>query len=298
MGDSTDHAAGNDGKPQPSLQQERQHQHQHPQRDARLAHLCVFGTSLPSDTVVALHKFMMKYINYPHVEFEGSLGMICRDQARLNIGVMGTTPIKHDCFPGTSFVSGIQGMQFKRLNEELNKWASAVQGGPVSLSYTRTREIDHFHADRVRVSVDTQTKKPLRAVRKQRIESLDIHVPSCQYDVRLSASSEQPCGFPTTDCTMVRVKDRISYTFSIWSLDITSIQSHRVSNGVQDEKSSTTHELELEIADTALIVQLASDGRHGELLEICNAWLNNLYMLSKTCNSPSPQHIKKRPRNG
>lgn len=68
MGDSTDHAAGNDGKPQPSLQQERQHQHQHPQRDARLAHLCVFGTSLPSDTVVALHKFMMKYINYPHVE--------------------------------------------------------------------------------------------------------------------------------------------------------------------------------------------------------------------------------------
>eukprot|EP00474_Spongospora_subterranea_P004177 CRZ04635.1 hypothetical protein [Spongospora subterranea] len=131
--------------------------------------------------------------NNHDLQFEGKVGLICNKNSRLNLGVMGTTPLRSGYFetlPDVSlnFVPGVSEEQFQRLLRILTQWSNAehVRYG---IKYRHSVELDHFHEDRVRTSINEKTQQPLRHVKKSSLGHLDIHVPSSQYDIRFSANT-------------------------------------------------------------------------------------------------------------
>ena len=65
------------------------------------------------------------------------------------------------------------------------------------VSYRRARECDRFYPaeqGRIRVSVDWETGKVLPAgiVKKERLGDLNIHLPGCPFDFRISVNVETP----------------------------------------------------------------------------------------------------------
>eukprot|EP00474_Spongospora_subterranea_P004182 CRZ04640.1 hypothetical protein [Spongospora subterranea] len=160
-------------------------------RPVNRLNLC--GLSLHSDTILSIHRFLSTYIVHPYIEFEGKVGLICNKNSRLNLGVMGTTPLRSGYFetlPDVSlnFVPGVSEEQFQRLLRILTQWSNAehVRYG---IKYRHSVELDHFHEDRVRTSINEKTQQPLRHVKKSSLGHLDIHVPSSQYDIRFSANT-------------------------------------------------------------------------------------------------------------
>jgi hypothetical protein len=155
------------------------------------------------------------------------------------------------------------------------RWLAWVQGKKVT--YAHFREVDMFYPGQVRVTLD-EAGNEKRIIRKKRISDINFHSPQSIIDFRISASTYPPT-FPfriplhSSDCVRrVRVraacswtkreehverphtrpsherqKERISYRFELFSFDLTKVEK------LDRQGTSTTYEMELELADMALV---------------------------------------------
>jgi len=161
-----------------------------------------------------------------------------------------------------AFWSGI-----KRALESNPRWQGVMQ----------TSTVDHILSSNTRLT-RCQTTGDATAVRKTRVMSLDIEVPDCPLDVRLSISTEVPMGQwpagvqlpPSLAATastksLVRAKRRDSYLHNGWRFDLTRVERAASDNADSDE--AEVYEVELEM-DPMLLLKKPVDqlARHGLLL--------------------------------
>lgn len=100
----------------------------------------------------------------------------------------------------------------------------------------------------------------------RRVQDIDIHSP-----VRLLTPSEQ--AVPHEPATITRVKDRISYSHQLFTIDLT-----QVSNPARPAQLEM-HELEIEFKDARVLLKEAkkeAEGRENQYLEMVTAFLNNI----------------------
>lgn len=132
--------------------------------------------------------------------------------------------------------------------------------GRVQVQYAHRREIDRFielppelqaripgcmrsrlgsraRSVRVRLTYDQKTKEVLGKIIKARVADIDLHLPSCPMDCRLSVNLEMDWDGPAqeleqlaasqTDRQPDRNKDRLSYTHGPYQIDLTQVtQQH------------------------------------------------------------------------
>lgn len=151
-------------------------------------------------------------------------------------------------------------MHHKAFNDFLNQVVIQTDprsgNGRVQVQYAHRREIDKFidlptelHARlpgcmrsrlgtrarnvRVRVTYDQKTKEVLATIIKARVADIDIHLPSCPMDCRLSVNLEMDWEDPVSELEQLaasqterqpdRNKDRLSYTHGPYQIDLTQV---------------------------------------------------------------------------
>eukprot|EP00485_Elphidium_margaritaceum_P019450 CAMPEP_0202725902 /NCGR_PEP_ID=MMETSP1385-20130828/184335_1 /ASSEMBLY_ACC=CAM_ASM_000861 /TAXON_ID=933848 /ORGANISM="Elphidium margaritaceum" /LENGTH=550 /DNA_ID=CAMNT_0049392107 /DNA_START=1194 /DNA_END=2848 /DNA_ORIENTATION=- len=184
---------------------------------------------------------------------------------------------------GGRFESTVNEKVFRHLNLVLNGWYSnshlaphrrlpALRDHPFpKLTYVRSRTVDKIYrinGTNVRVSLDANRGSAQRGggevvkevIEKKRKSRMDLCCPSCQWDLRLSSSIENPAPMPRGEMvttlrakdasringnlrlsssienpapmprgemvTTLRAKDRISYQWQGFSIDISSIHTY------------------------------------------------------------------------
>lgn len=148
------------------------------------------------------------------------------------------------------------------MNQLLNKRVEECQkpehkGSRVHYKHTRERDEFYVRQDvKRRLTRDVQSEKVLHCLEKQRIADLHVLMPHCPFDCRLSINWEiqqdpPPMGLQEWKLTHSRVKDRLSYRFQIWRLDLTQVKVYTPSQ----QQTEIRHELEMEVNDLGLFQQ-------------------------------------------
>jgi hypothetical protein len=227
----------------------------------------------------------------------------------------------------------------KSFNDLLNQIVVQTHpqsgSGRVQLEYKHRREIDRFielpldmHARipgcmrsrlgsrarsvKVRLTYDQKTKEVLGKIIKARVADIDLHMPSCPMDCRLSINLEmdwdgsvqelEQLAASQTDRQPDRSKDRLSYTHGHYQIDLTQVTQQIQGPGVsqppflplfviQSElighqnalRPGKEHELEIELAPGILIDQgrkalAGSEHRYQELVE---GFVDNIRVLAR-----------------
>lgn len=87
---------------------------------------------------------------------------------------------------------------------------------------------------RVRVTYDQKTRDVLGKIVKARVADIDLHLPTCQMDCRLSVNLEMDWDGPVDELEQMaasraverqpdRIKDRLSYTHGHYQVDLTQV---------------------------------------------------------------------------
>jgi hypothetical protein len=150
----------------------------------------------------------------------------------------------------TKFESNMTVSQHAFLNELLN---SRVAAGRPPVTYEHRYEKDEFYelqGGKVRVTKDAKNDQVrqsvfdirhlvthrflrvqiLATVQKQRLANLDIHIPESSMDYRISVTIEQPMNVPYGKFPRTyRQKDRLSYKYDVFSVDLTQVVTFNVS---------------------------------------------------------------------
>lgn len=79
----------------------------------------------------------------------------------------------------------------------------------------------------VRVSVGADGTSILACISKNRLANIDFSNPTSKCDFRISASTETAVPLPKTEPSYMRHKDRMSYQFEIWSIDLSKVTTYR-----------------------------------------------------------------------
>lgn len=264
---------------------------------------------------------MYRHVNGPGIELEAKLGLHV-DEAGIRLG----WPLNSECIIHSAgfhrFKSEVDGSTFSRINHFLNTRVAASRAASaaataasttstttangvstanqIPIQYTHTRERDlYFHirgiSPKVRVSVDTNTGKHLRAIVKERLENMDIYCPHLGFDFRISASKEseiQLDKLPNDVPEMERRKDRLSYRFDIWQFDITTVTTFdRLDSKCQPiDAGVTTFEIEMELADIPRLLHeryLISTQQQSQFTDIAQMFLHNIFALIDAAGRPS-----------
>jgi hypothetical protein len=96
---------------------------------------------------------------------------------------------------------------------------------------------------RVRVTYDQRTREILGKIIKARVADIDLHLPTCQMDCRLSVNLEMDWDGPVEELEQMtasrgmerqpdRNKDRLSYTQGHYQIDLTQVTQHSNGPGV------------------------------------------------------------------
>lgn len=96
------------------------------------------------------------------------------------------------------------------------------------------RLIPSKHTVKVRVTYDQKTRQVLAKIVKARIADLDLHIPNCPLDCRISINLEAAWDGPVEDIERTatpsgmdrlpdRNKDRLSYDQSHYQIDLTQV---------------------------------------------------------------------------
>jgi hypothetical protein len=152
---------------------------------------------------------------------------------------------------------------------------------------------------RVRVTHDQQTKEVLNKIVKARVADIDLHLPTCSMDCRLSINLEElEQATNQTDRQPDRNKDRLSYTQGHYQIDLTQVTQTANAPGVsqpmadwRDEVTDTLqgtrmekeHELEIELSPGILIDQgrkAMSGGQH-RYQELVEGLVDNVRVLAR-----------------
>lgn len=168
------------------------------------------------------------------------------------------------------------------------------------------------HTVKVRVTHDQKTNKVLAKIVKARIANLDIYNPQSPLDCRISINFEMKYEGEVEELIAAgigeripdRVKDRLSYTQSVYQIDLTQVKEessvnvslhlcsslilHTDSRQGVNRVDRVEHELEIEIS-TAKIMEQGRRAASGELNEypaLVEGLLDNVRVLSR--NVPPP----------
>lgn len=100
---------------------------------------------------------------------------------------------------------------------------------------------------RVRVSRDQKTKEVVGKIVKARVADLDLHIPMCPMDCRISVNLEWDWDGPMEELDALaasqgerqpdRNKDRMTYTHGHYQVDLTQVTQSSVSHGVSPATS-------------------------------------------------------------
>jgi len=152
---------------------------------------------------------------------------------------------------GGYFESTVNEEVFRHLNNTFNKWYSNSNCPPErrvpnlqklafpKLTYKRTKTLDKIYSldksSSIRVSIDMAQPHCIKEViEKKKKSSMNIVYPSAKWDLRISASIENVVPKPIGQIvSSIRAKDRISYQFDCFTIDISSI--HTYSEGLTKE---------------------------------------------------------------
>lgn len=279
----------------------------------------MLGLKTIDDNAKFVHNFIKSHGTREHVEFEGRIGRHLLGDDRL-CKVYGIRTFC--CFDasvlGSHFDASLEEKAFVVLNKALNQYfynvnhSSGVSAeyaqykGIQPLSYAHTVDLDLFYRDGVRYSIpwdDKRRGERGKAILKVHIGHLDIMVPSSSYDLRISCKKEEPVPEPSGDCEFIRKKDRISYTFNYWSVDLTKVETFEKrsikGNRPIGPADHITYELELELAHMKVIQK---ELEHSEFIfQLAEEWLKSLKQMcfiagNNVPKSCLPSTSKKRQR--
>ncbi|KAH6645497.1 CYTH-like domain-containing protein [Truncatella angustata] len=254
-------------------------------------------------------------------EIEAKLGTIVdlNTQNRIKLPVNGECAITGDA--RVAFRSSMTLAQHRVYNEWLNSnLATTHPQNPhtrpyehVPISYKHRREVDEFyelppalagrlpgalvslqrskHSAKARITRDQQTGDILATIVKARVSDLQIHLPMCPLDCRISISLEWDWDGPPDEILAAtegrqkspnRAKDRMSYSQGHFQVDLTQVSQTNERTG-QVEKE---HELEVEMDAAALIEQGQRAQREEPNLypELVETFVNNIRALARQCS--------------
>ncbi|KAI9030347.1 CYTH-like domain-containing protein [Hyaloraphidium curvatum] len=198
--------------------------------------------------VVAL--FLRPFVGRPNLEIEAKLGVIFDKQTgrRVNMGI-DTEAVVRD-YGATRFESNMTEQQHQFFNTLLN---DRVQRARPEVRYEHKYELDEFFevqgAQKVRVTKDFKSNKVTASIQKQRLANLDVHIPESLVDYRISVNVEHQVPVPYGRYPVSRrQKDRISYTYDAFSIDLTQVWNLHA-QGNERQSAEASHELEIEFLD-------------------------------------------------
>jgi polynucleotide 5'-triphosphatase len=294
----------------------------------------LFGTKTMDESLRLLGDMIFRNLTGKNIEIEGKIGKIVDRHTQVpfsdtmsQLQLRSETVLVHR-HPNSEFISTLSKETFQQLNSILNKRyevlkeAQQKQGykGPV-IQYERVVEADRFYKDKnspewIRVSIDPETEEKKRAIRKTRLQNIDFFCPHRRWDFRVTISEEQELPIPGDEELPVRErrKDRLSYTFDMWRIDITVVRKSNMNNyGVPFGDYIETYEVEMECNTDVMLEhrQLWLDKQPNQFLHFTKSLLKNMRTLNKQCDPPAisvpqpvpqPQHApviqqKTRPRS-
>lgn len=235
-----------------------------------------------------------------------------------------------------TFDSGVSQHVFAHMNEVLNNYFTNSRHDrekrgrdnqtpspyPV-IGYRHTKEMDKFyHIEEqgdFRETLDIKADgKVVATVQKERVGVLNFMSPQTKYDFRLTGAIEKPV--PPLDpqpCDFIRVKDRISYSFDAFRVDLTKVEKwdnpddEQIKSVLQSDNrfspTKTTYELEIEITDVKYMTHergLFVDKKPSSFYAFACKFFDHAVHMSHTLTSTSmpslcnrKRHIKS-PRSG
>ncbi|KAI9573568.1 CYTH-like domain-containing protein [Boletus coccyginus] len=233
------------------------------------------------------------------VEVEAKLGVL-RDRAtgkRISLPVLVETILVPDGID-LRFESNMSATQHKHFNTLLNELqrSSSEPSHPASpLEYKHFKLVDSFFAsdnprdrDKIRVTREEMSGTVIEVTKKVRLGDLNIYSPKRAADWRVSVSLEVPVLHPVGTPTLTRRKDRICYSHEEFNIDLTQV----VSNAGPSNPPETLHELEVEIARSALLLSTASkrgdpnvpEHERNAFDELIRSFVNNARILVKNAS--------------
>eukprot|EP00761_Pharyngomonas_kirbyi_P014172 gb/GECH01014202.1/.p1 GENE.gb/GECH01014202.1/~~gb/GECH01014202.1/.p1 ORF type:complete len:325 (+),score=85.87 gb/GECH01014202.1/:1-975(+) len=201
-----------------------------------------------------LIRFLNAHLLHPHLEIEAKLGRILYRENSMRVDTNALSETILDTSNGDLFFqSSIENLDFVVINQQLNRRVEKGQ-----CKYVHFQETDYFYKTsrgRVRYTekIGNDGKKATFALMKQKLEHIDIfRGPRTVLDFRISASSEEhvdPTIVQGLEPTMERKKDRRSYLFNLWQLDMTTVTKREILPDKTYTESTQTFEVELECRD-------------------------------------------------
>ncbi|KAJ2376491.1 mRNA-capping enzyme subunit beta [Coemansia sp. RSA 2607] len=263
----------------------------------------LFGARPAEDIVRVVADFMYTHMkDRTNIEIEGKLGRLVDKKTglRVNLPVISETALADD--KNLRFESNMTLQQHAMFNKLLNQRVDETRRPEYRgsrVEYKHTKEVDHFYridGTRVRVTTDKETGQVLSVITKNRVADLNIYSPRTKLDIRITINEEQPMEQPDMEANkpiLERHKDRLSYRQDLWSFDLTQVVSPEHETGpvnpyaIGPPKTTpavTTHELELEVADTKTWLNertKVAANKPNNFHEITHTFLGNLRALAK-----------------
>lgn len=238
-----------------------------------------------------------------------------------------------------AFRSSMTESQHKAFNDFLNH--VVIQADPraphgdkrVQVHYKHRRELDRFYelppdmqnrlpgcmrarlgqnrgrAVKVRVTHDQKTNEVLGKIIKARVADIDLHMPTCPMDCRISINLEMDWDGSVDELETIasagerqpdRAKDRLSYKQGSYQVDLTQVtqttsgaavslhtqtQGRNTTNDVtqNSNRADKEHELEIELAPGILIDQgrKAMSGGVHRYQELVEGFVDNVRVLAR-----------------
>ncbi|KAK4046454.1 mRNA-capping enzyme subunit beta [Microbotryomycetes sp. JL201] len=187
----------------------------------------------------------------------------------------------------TRFDSSMNKFQFQHFQQLLNQVVNESLDPShtnAKLHYHHFREVDTFYESKtphpsgqtkVRVTRDPNGKV-INVIRKLRVADLAVYSPKRMFDWRLSVNVEaHDPEVPTSTPTIVREKDRRSYTHQVCRVDLTQVET-------KNRRTPEAFELEVEFRDARKLFEEAYKEELGEpnvYLDMVQTFLNSIRML-------------------
>jgi len=282
----------------------------------------LFGWSPQNDLYANVTDFIStKVAASPDVEIEARLGKLVisngdsdSDLSRQGLPVETMCQVNREkMHTNVRFESGVPHEKMRHLNKVFNNWTNNSKNPPPQnkqffpdITYKRTKEIDRFYSiedskQRIRETICSETGIVKATIIKEKMGSIEIHMPKTAFDFRISASLEKPVPQVEKgrhpDC--IRKKDRISYEFECFSIDVTTISTWdgptpacaedimQKSGEQQHSPSSRTYEVEIEIRDVKFLRhhrKLFATRQQNCFQQLCTVFFNHCVHLSHTAH--------------